>query len=280
MPWEPPTTFLSLAAVIAAIVYAPASGDRADLGVVKTDSPDPVAVGSTLTYTIQVYNLGPQEATGVTVTDTLPGRVSFVSASPSSGTCRRKDKRVTCAIGNLAADATKANAVTISIQVRPTKAGKIDNTATVDGVEKDPVGKNNKAKASTTVVVAPVVPTCRGIGATVTGTPGDDRLAGTGGPDVIAALGGNDTIRGFAGRDLICAGSGNDRVAAGSAADRVFGGAGADRLRGRGGPDLLAGNPGDDVLAGNRGRDRLRGGRGMDACFGGAGLDRERGCES
>jgi uncharacterized repeat protein (TIGR01451 family) len=278
MPWKPPA-FLSLAAVVAAIVYTPAPSDRADLAITKTDSPDPVVVGSTLTYTIQVSNLGPHEATGVTVIDDLPGGVSFLTATTSNGSCQRKGKKVTCAIGTLAADATKANAVTITIQVRPTKAGKIENTATVDGVEKDPVGKNNKAKASTTVVAVPVVSTCRGRGATVTGTPADDRLVGTGGADVIAAFGGDDTVFGLAGRDLICAGRGTDRVGAGSAADRVFGGAGADRLHGRGGPDLLAGNPGNDFLFGNRGGDRLRGGPGQDACFGGPGLDRERGCE-
>jgi uncharacterized repeat protein (TIGR01451 family) len=279
MPWKPPTTFLSLAVLIAAITYAPAPGDRADLAIIKSDSPDPVVVGSTLTYTIQVSNLGPHEATDVTVRDTLPGNVSFLSATSSSGTCTRKDKKVTCAIGNLAADATKTNAVTITIQVRPTKAGKIDNTATVDGVEKDPVGSNNKAKASTTVLAAPRASSCRGITTTLTGTGKADRLVGSGGPDVIAGLGGRDTIFGLAGRDLICSGSGNDRVGAGSAADRVFGGAGGDILRGRGGRDLLAGNPGDDTLAGNHGRDRLRGGRGSDLCLGGAGRDRERGCE-
>ena len=279
LSWKPPATFLSLTAVIAAITYVPATGDRADLAIVKADNPDPVVVGSTLTYTIQVYNLGPQGATGVTATDTLPGHVSFVSATSSSGACQRKDKTVTCAIGNLAADAGKANPVTITIQVLPTKAGKIDNTASVDGVEKDPVGKNNKAKASTVVVAAPVVSSCRGTAATLTGTRQADRLVGSGGPDVIAGLGGNDTILGLAGRDLICSGSGNDRVTAGSAADRVFGGPGADRLRGGGGRDLLAGNPGGDTLLGNRGDDRLRGGRGVDLCFGGAGIDRERGCE-
>jgi uncharacterized repeat protein (TIGR01451 family) len=277
--WKPPTAFLSLATLLAAIVYAPSPDNRADLAITKTDSPDPVTVGSTLTYTIQVSNLGPHEASGVIVKDDLPGGVSFLTATTSNGSCQRKGKKVTCAIGTLAADASKANAVTITIQVRPTKAKTIENTASVDGTEKDPAGKNNKAKVSTTVVAAAVVSSCRGIATTLTGTRKADHLVGTGGPDVIAGLGGNDTILALAGRDLICAGGGNDRVAAGSAADRVFGGTGADRLRGRGGPDLLAGNPGDDILAGNRGSDRLRGGRGVDACFGGAGLDRERGCE-
>jgi uncharacterized repeat protein (TIGR01451 family) len=261
IPWKAPTTFLSLAALAAAVVYAPAPANRADLAITKTDSPDPVAVGSTLTYTIQVFNLGPQAATGVKVKDDLPGHVTFVSATSSSGACEHRDKRVTCTIGDLAADVSKANAVTIAIQVRPTKSGRIDNAASVDGAEKDPVGANDKAKASTTVVAAPPASTCHGVAATVTGTSGDDRLLGTGGRDVIAGRGGEDTILSFAGRDLVCAGRGADRVRGGSAGDRLFG------------------NAGPDVLRGGRGADRLRGGRGFDRCLGGPGFDRERGCE-
>jgi uncharacterized repeat protein (TIGR01451 family) len=277
--WHSPATVLALGALVAAIVYAPAENGPADLSISKADAPDPVLVGGMLTYTIQVANLGPQNAGKVKVEDKLPGGVTFVSAGASSGTCKHKGKGVSCDLGTLGADPSRANAVTVTIRVRPTKTGTIVNTATVDGAGSDPVAADNRAQASTTVIAAPRVSSCRGVTATVTGTRKADRLVGTGGPDVIAGLGGNDTIVGLAGRDLICSGGGDDRVGAGSAADRVFGGAGADRLRGRGGPDLLAGNPGGDALVGNRGSDSLRGGRGVDACFGGAGLDRERGCE-
>jgi uncharacterized repeat protein (TIGR01451 family) len=278
--WHSPATLLALGALIAAVVYTPADSGPADLAISKTDAPDPVFVGATLTYTIQVANLGPQSTGKVKVTDRLPGKVTFLSATASSGSCKRKGKEVTCELGTIAADPSKANAVTVTIQVRPTKAGTIVNTATVDGAGADPVSADNRAQASTTVTAPPLVSSCRGIQATLTGTRKADRLVGTGGPDVIAGLAGNDTIFGLAGRDLICAGGGNDRAAAGSAADRVFGGAGRDRLRGRGGRDLLAGNPGADLLAGNAGRDRLRGGSGTDRCTGGAGLDRLRSCES
>lgn len=279
-----PGTLLALAALAAVLAYAPAAqtapGDLADLGVTKSDSPDPVTTGATLTYTIQVTNLGPDEATGVTVSDRLPSQVDFLSANASSGSCQRKGRNVNCALGNLNDDPTKGNTVTVTIQVRPTKAGSISNTASVDSVETDPVSLNDKAEATTTVAAAPQVAFCRGVKATVVGTPKADTLVGTGGPDVFAALRGDDTIFGLAGRDLVCAGGGQDRVAAGSAADRAFGGGGADRLRGRGGPDRLVGNGGNDLLAGNAGGDVLRGGSGADACIGGAGLDRLRGCES
>lgn len=281
--WQTSVTLLALASLVATLLYVPAAstapGDVADLEVVKADTPDPILVGAPLTYTIRVANLGPQAATGVVVTDELPSQTTFVSASTTSGNCERKGRRVTCEVGNLAADVTKANAVTVTIQVQPRKVGTIENTASVDSIENDPVTANDRSTTSTQVTEPAQVFTCRGVPATHPGTPGPDRLVGTAAPDVIVARGGADVIFGLSGRDLICGGGGNDRVAAGSAADRVFGGAGVDRIRGRGGPDFLAGSSGGDVLAGNAGSDSLRGGHGFDLCFGGAGFDRERGCE-
>jgi uncharacterized repeat protein (TIGR01451 family) len=56
----------------------------ADLSVTKTDLPDPVTAGTSLTYTVTVTNngsFGNTDATGITLTDTLPSGVTFVSAS-------------------------------------------------------------------------------------------------------------------------------------------------------------------------------------------------------
>jgi len=55
----------------------------ADLSLTKSDSPDPVAAGEVLTYTLDVQNAGPQDATGTTVTDTLPAGVVYESATPT-----------------------------------------------------------------------------------------------------------------------------------------------------------------------------------------------------
>lgn len=281
--WQGSVTVLAVASFTVALFYAPvgvsAPGDLADLSLSKADSPDPVLVGDTLTYTIQVANLGPQDATGVTVTDQLPRQAILVSATSSSGSCARKGRRVECEVGSLDADLSRSNAVTVTIQVRPARAGTIENRASVDGIEDDPISANDKAAATTTVQAPPRASSCRGVTATMTGTRRSDHLVGTGGPDVIAGLGGNDVIFGLAGRDLICSGGGNDRAGGGSAADWVFGGVGMDRLSGGRGGDLLAGNPESDILNGNRGNDRLRGGGGADLCFGAAGLDRVRGCE-
>jgi uncharacterized repeat protein (TIGR01451 family) len=254
-----------------------AKAGTADLAITKADSPDPVTVGTALTYTIGVQNLGPDAASGVTVTDQLAKGVDFVSATPSAGSCARKGRRITCLLGQVGTPAIDYSPTTVTLTVIPRSLGVVSNTASVKGEQKDPDAANNKATATTTVTGPPA--TCRGVPTTITGTVGRDFITGTSGPDVIATFRGNDTIASLGGRDLVCAGSGADYVGAGTAADRVFGGAGGDRLIGRGGPDLLKGEAGSDVLKGQRGADRLRGGRGNDRCRGGAGLDSVRGCE-
>jgi uncharacterized repeat protein (TIGR01451 family) len=266
------------AALAFATAGAAAPAGSTDLRIVKTDSPDPVTVNSTLTYTLEVADLGPATATGVTVTDQLPKGVDFVSAIATTGQCDQRARKVTCRLGALGTEAGMyAVASTVTIVAIPRQVGTIANTASVKGDQKDPVAANDKATATTTVIGGQV--SCRGVPATIVGTRGNDVLTGTSGPDVISALGGDDTVRALAGRDLICAGTGHDYVGGGSALDRIFGGAGRDRVNGGGGPDRIKGNRGADVLRGNRGADRIFGGPGFDRCRGGAGFDSLRGCE-
>ena len=51
----------------------------ADLEVAKTDSPDPVNAGEQLFYTLTVTNHGPNDVPDVSVKDTLPSQVEFVT---------------------------------------------------------------------------------------------------------------------------------------------------------------------------------------------------------
>jgi uncharacterized repeat protein (TIGR01451 family) len=106
----------------------------ADLALTKTDSPDPVLVGDHLTYTLTVTNHGPADATDVTLTDTLPSSVVFVSSSPGAPMCNAAAGTVTCDLDTL----TNGASTTVTLTVRPTATGMISNTAQVAGNETDP----------------------------------------------------------------------------------------------------------------------------------------------
>jgi uncharacterized repeat protein (TIGR01451 family) len=122
----------------------------ADLAVTKV-APATVLTGETFTYTIEVVNNGPDDATGVEVEDTLPAGVTFVSASAG---CVEAAGVVTCDVGDLAVDET----VTIEIVVTaPATAGDLVNTVDVVGIEADPDVTNNEATATTTVALPPEV---------------------------------------------------------------------------------------------------------------------------
>jgi uncharacterized repeat protein (TIGR01451 family) len=121
----------------------------ADLSIAKTDAPDPVHLGQTLTYTLRVGNSGPSSATGVTVSDALPKNAGFGSATASQGTCTLKPSKqqVLCNLGTI----PNGGNATVTITVKPTAKGTIVNTATVSAQQADPNGANNSATATTTV---------------------------------------------------------------------------------------------------------------------------------
>jgi uncharacterized repeat protein (TIGR01451 family) len=123
----------------------------ADLSITKTDSPDPVNNQSNITYTITVTNNGPSPSANTTVTDTIPAGTTFVSATPSAGTCPAPAGGVlTCNLGILASGGN----ATITLIVTVTGFGPtITNTATVSSSVTDPVAGNNSATATTTVNV-------------------------------------------------------------------------------------------------------------------------------
>jgi uncharacterized repeat protein (TIGR01451 family) len=118
---------------------------QADLALTKTDSPDPVSFGNTLSYTLTVTNNGPSAATNVTVTDAIPSGLEFVSASPGCGV---SGGVVTCALGSLSADASASFTLNFTVSLT---SGVIDNLAQVSASESDPDTGNNSARCGTTV---------------------------------------------------------------------------------------------------------------------------------
>jgi uncharacterized repeat protein (TIGR01451 family) len=126
----------------------PSAGPEADVLSTITDSPDPIPAGGILTYTASAKNLvGPDDASGVTLTVNLPASVFFVSATPTQGSCAQAAGTVTCNLGNL----PQGSSASATIQVEPQTPGTINAAANVSATETDPVPGNNASNASTTV---------------------------------------------------------------------------------------------------------------------------------
>jgi uncharacterized repeat protein (TIGR01451 family) len=139
----------------------------ADMSIVKSDAPDPVDVGASLTYTLTVANAGASDATTVSVVDALPTGVTFGAATPSQGSCAQAAGTVICSLGTIAAGA----AATITITVTPTTPGTISNTATVSAATPDPVAGNNSDTELTAVGTADLsITKTDGVASVVPGT--------------------------------------------------------------------------------------------------------------
>ena len=125
------------------IVAGPTS---ANLAITKTASPNPAIVFTNLTYRIVVTNMGPSPATNTMLTDTLPAGVTFVSASPTQGSCSGTTT-VTCNFGSLA----MGSSAIASILVTPQSAVELSNTASASATESDPDLSDNSVTIVTQV---------------------------------------------------------------------------------------------------------------------------------
>ncbi|HEX7150781.1 MAG TPA: hypothetical protein VF618_04775, partial [Thermoanaerobaculia bacterium] len=124
----------------------------ADVSIVKTDAVDPVAPSGTILYTLTVTNAGPSTATAVTVTDTLPPSVTFVSATGTGWTCAEAAAVVTCTMPTLGVTTAPAITITVTAPAAPTT---LTNNATVSMAENDSNSANDSDSETTDVVAAP-----------------------------------------------------------------------------------------------------------------------------
>ncbi len=135
----------------------------ADLEISKTDNPDPVTAGGALTYTLAVTNTGPSDATGVTVTDTLPAGVTYVSATPSQGSpCNEAGGTIICNFDSIANGNNVA--VTIVVTVHASTTGTLTNTAEITATTSDPDPNNNTTTEETAVEGVCIPGDCNGDG--------------------------------------------------------------------------------------------------------------------
>jgi uncharacterized repeat protein (TIGR01451 family) len=124
----------------------------ADLSITKVAATT-FAVDTNASYTLTVRNNGPQSASGtITVTDTLPNGLSYVSATGTGWTCANSSGVVTCTMAGPLANATNAPAITLTVLVAAAAAPNVSNTASVSNATFDPTAANNSATATTPVL--------------------------------------------------------------------------------------------------------------------------------
>jgi uncharacterized repeat protein (TIGR01451 family) len=141
------------------------------VGVTVSDSPDPVAAGNDLTYTIEVGNEG-SDAPDVTLTFTPPPATTFVSLAPAAGwSCTTPaagaSGPITCTIATLPAGGAT---FTVVQHVPPGTANGAILTATAEvahaGSDAEPT--DDTATATTTVIVQATFTVTKKAPATVT----------------------------------------------------------------------------------------------------------------
>ncbi len=128
-----------------------------DLNVAQTVAPTPILVGNNLAYNVTVTNSGPDDATGVTLTNaiTIPGgQFTIVSVTPSQGTCTGTGP-ISCSLGTIAAAANATVRIVLSPTIpttgTPPNSVTVTNTATASSNELDSLPPNNTNATSATV---------------------------------------------------------------------------------------------------------------------------------
>lgn len=138
-----------------------------DLSIIKTDNPDPVINGGILTYTLSVYNAGPDTASGVIVSDSLPTGYSITSITPSQGSCSDEvGPDIQCELGSMI---NGANA-SIIIVGNLIGSGVVTNNASVslDTTVSIDTNQSNNSDSEDTTINQPAIGTIKIIKSTTT----------------------------------------------------------------------------------------------------------------
>lgn len=142
--------------VPAAPTATPAGAAPADPAISKSVSPGTARVGDSVTYTINVTNLGGSTATGVTVEDSLPAIVSPTGVTSSKGEASLSGQTVRVTIGDLAPGETVTITVQATVVAQPAPPNN-RNLAIVSSTSPDANADNNQASVPLDPAVVPAV---------------------------------------------------------------------------------------------------------------------------
>jgi len=124
---------------------------------ISNSAPAVTLGGSAITYTITVFNNGPDTAFNVAIADAIPAGTTFVSAAVAGGFCTAPPVggtgTVTCTVPSVGFNSGDTVVETLVVNVTAT-SGSILDTATVSAATFDPKTADNSATATTSVVLA------------------------------------------------------------------------------------------------------------------------------
>ncbi|HEV7993768.1 MAG TPA: SdrD B-like domain-containing protein [Gemmatimonadaceae bacterium] len=127
-----------------------------DLLINKSDSVDPLTVGSNTVYTITVNNAGPSDAENVVITDVFPtAGLSYVSSSITVGSCPSLPAAGTiggslvCNVTRLASGASVVLTVTMKGEVKGVYSSSATVSSDESGLGFETVGNNSATQATT-----------------------------------------------------------------------------------------------------------------------------------
>ncbi len=128
----------------------------ADLAAGIVDSPDPVAAGNNITYTISASDLGPSAADNATMVFPIPANTTFASVTPPSGwSCASpavgSTGTVVCTTVTMAGGTAANFTLLVKVNAGTANGTLISGTASVSSSVNDPAPANNTATATTTV---------------------------------------------------------------------------------------------------------------------------------
>ncbi len=139
---------LVCAGAFAAPVTTRAQEPSADI-VVSKSSDEAVALGGQITYSISVYNAGPDDAVNIVLTDVIPAHTTFVDASTNTGSVTFDGTTLTANVGTLPFDATAIVTLVVRVDENTPRGTTISNTVNGTSDTPDPEPSNNSATAFT-----------------------------------------------------------------------------------------------------------------------------------
>ena len=130
------------AATVHLIVQTGAPVLYADLRLEMTVDPVAPVLGGLLALILNVQNLGRDSATDVRLTSDLPVGVEWVATKPSQGAFEMNGNQIVCKLGTL----TNRQQISVTTVVSATNQSMLSFTASVAGLEPDPLPGNNTAQ--------------------------------------------------------------------------------------------------------------------------------------